>query len=190
MKSFFINQTVAKKFEAHLHHGALPRGRLFSIFRDDHVEEVRTIFDVFLNAKSFDDFMAMAAWSSLVINEMSWMHAFFMALAHRPDAKYLRLPNVYEIFPHYFFNTDVIMQSYRVKSGEVAGNFLILLFQILNVICLFYTWHRISNFDKLIKDFFNTTSAMCFFTSTLQTLNAEKQLETNKKINNRYSSLW
>jgi hypothetical protein len=101
----------------------LARGQVFSPFREEHVDEVHSLFNVMYSAKNFNEFATMSAWLSLIVNEFTWLHAFAIAIAHRPDTKYIRLPNLYEIFPHYFFNTDVIMQAYRIKTGEVTGNF-------------------------------------------------------------------
>ncbi|OXU27273.1 hypothetical protein TSAR_013577 [Trichomalopsis sarcophagae] len=117
------NHTHAKEFENHLHRfQAVSQDEPFAAFRDERVDEVRLLFDVLLCAKSFDEFAALVAWSHEgKVPQVVWIHAFAMALAHRKDTRGLRLPNLYEIVPHYFFETEVMVEAYRAKTGEIEG---------------------------------------------------------------------
>lgn len=105
-------------------HSPLPPGEIFSYYRDEHVKDIRSIYLILRNAKSFDEFAALTAWTSFHVNELVWLHAFYIALIQRPDCKNLRMPNLHEILPEYFFNADVVMLSYRAKSGEIAGKYM------------------------------------------------------------------
>lgn len=82
---------------------------------------MKLLFNIFLCAKSFDEFAALVAWSHGTVPQVAWIHALAMALNQRLDTRGLRLPNMYEVVPHYFFETEVMVRAYRAKTGEIES---------------------------------------------------------------------
>lgn len=97
-----------------------PRGELFSAWYPDLQNEIAALFDLFYFAKDYETFYNTAVWARFNVNEHMYNYVLGLAIIHRPDTKHIRLPNLYEIVPHYFFNEDVIERAQRIKMGDVG----------------------------------------------------------------------
>lgn len=95
-----------------------PRGELFYPWYPDVHDEMVALFDLFYFAKDFETFYNTAVWARFNMNEELYKYVLVIATIHRSDTKHIRLPNLYEICPHYFFNEDVIFRAHRIKMGD------------------------------------------------------------------------
>lgn len=50
------------------------------------------------------------------MNEGVFVYSLSVALVHRPDTAMIDLPPIYEIFPNYFYNMDVILEAQRARQ--------------------------------------------------------------------------
>lgn len=98
-----------------------PRGEVFSPWYPDIQKEIVALYDLFFFAKDYDTFYNTAVWARFNVNEHMFNYMLALAIIHRPDTKHIRLPNLYEIIPHYFFNEDVIERAQRIKMGDVTA---------------------------------------------------------------------
>ena len=80
--------------------------------------EMRTVFGLFYFAKDFETFYNTAVWARFNINEEMYQYLLALAVIHRSDTKHMRLPNLYEVWPHSFFNEDVIIRAHKIKMGD------------------------------------------------------------------------
>lgn len=55
------------------------------------------------------------------MNPGLFVYALNVAIVHRPDFSGYELPAIYEIFPHYFFNFDVIQRAQMYKQQGFYG---------------------------------------------------------------------
>lgn len=102
----------------------LPRGHVFSIFYDQHMKEAIALFKLFYYAKDYETFYKTAVWARQNMNEGMYVYALSVAIVHREDTYGIVLPPIYEVYPYYFFNSEVIdkMHQYKQKfSGDYKG---------------------------------------------------------------------
>lgn len=145
---WYTKPEVVKQFWYKYQHGMLPKGEIFSVFHQDHLEEAISLFKVFYYAKDWPTLWKTAAWARQYVNEGQFVYAFSVALVHRPDTEHLVLPPIYEIYPYYFFPTEVIKEAQKYKQmwsgyyGEQVtgykGNYC-LKFELSNFFLPYYT---------------------------------------------------
>ncbi|KAK0085370.1 hypothetical protein PV325_005321 [Microctonus aethiopoides] len=116
----FANETVVHEFVERFKHGLIRHDAVFNIFYPEHLEEAVALFKVFYHAKDFDTFYNTAVWARFNVNDKLFTYALAVAIIHRPDTKYIRLPALHEIAPHFFFNNEVIQAAYRAKMGDAS----------------------------------------------------------------------
>ncbi|XP_034944552.1 uncharacterized protein [Chelonus insularis] len=114
----YVNQTVVHDFVLRYKHGLLHRGAVFSTFHHEHLEEAVALFKLFWYAKDYETFYNTAVWARFNVNEKLFTYALAVAIIHRPDTKYIHLPPLHEIMPHFFFNNEVIQAAYYAKMGD------------------------------------------------------------------------
>ncbi|KAK9887818.1 hypothetical protein WA026_000133 [Henosepilachna vigintioctopunctata] len=96
----------------------LSRGEIFSIFNDVHVHQVKLLFRLFYTAKDYETFFKTAVFARQHFNEAMFLYTYSVAIIHREDTQGLILPPIYEIYPHYFFNSEVMHKAYQYKMGH------------------------------------------------------------------------
>lgn len=123
--------------------GLLPRDHIFSVFNHQHLKEAIALFKVFHSAKTYDLFYKTAVWARNHINQGQYLYALSAAVFHRHDLVGVVIPPIYEVYPHYFFNTEVITEAQKLKQihsgiqqpsdavGEYNGKFN----EIVNFVC-------------------------------------------------------
>lgn len=97
-------------------HSILPKGQLFTIFDPHHLKQAVALFKTFYYAKDYDTFFKTAVWAREYVNEYMWVYAYTVALVHRPDTYGIVLPPMYEIYPYYFFDSEVIHKAQYYKQ--------------------------------------------------------------------------
>ncbi|XP_045476172.1 arylphorin subunit alpha-like [Harmonia axyridis] len=112
-------QEVFEHFlELHNHDVLLKKGEIFSILNEDHMQQAKALFKLFFYADSYEVFHHTAVWARHHLNEGLFLYSYSVAIVHRPDTQGLVLPPVYELFPHHFFNSEVIHKAYRLKMAH------------------------------------------------------------------------
>ncbi|KAK9887817.1 hypothetical protein WA026_000132 [Henosepilachna vigintioctopunctata] len=96
----------------------LPKGHIFSIFNDVHVDQVKVLFRMFYTAKDYETFFKTAVWARHHFNEAMFLYTYSVAIVHREDTQGLVLPPIYELYPHYFFNSEVMHKAYEHKMSH------------------------------------------------------------------------
>ncbi|KAI4501389.1 hypothetical protein M0802_003266 [Mischocyttarus mexicanus] len=111
----YTNQNAVKQFLQLYKHGMLPRGSVFSIYYPELLRESVALFRLFYYAKDFDVFYKTALWARIYVNEGQFTYALYNAVFHRPDTVYIQLPSLYEVYPHAFFNAEVLQKAKHAK---------------------------------------------------------------------------
>lgn len=96
--------------------GFLPRGQVFSIFNELQQEQAIALFNVFYYAKDYDTFYKTAVYLRNQVNEGLYLYSLSVAILYRPDTTGIVLPPIYEVYPYYFFNSEVIQEAYQYKQ--------------------------------------------------------------------------
>lgn len=108
---------IVEEFHQHyLHDKLLPKGEVFSIFNEDHLKQAILLFKLFYHANSYEIFYKTALWARNHVNEGLFVYSLSVALVHRLDTAHISLPPIYEIYPHYFFHTEVIHKAQYYKQ--------------------------------------------------------------------------
>lgn len=118
---YYTNVEAVKEFVYFYKHGMLPFDEVFTIFNDEHREQAIALFNFFYYAKDFDTFYKSFVWARFHVNEGMFVYASTVAILHRPDMKGFILPAVYEIYPYYFFNSDVVQKAQQYKMQGFYG---------------------------------------------------------------------
>lgn len=119
-------EVVEDFYEYYHYETMLPRGHIFSAFNEDHLKQAIALFKLFYYANNFDTLYKTAVWARNYVNEGMFLYSFSVALIHRPDTYYFVLPPIYEIYPHYFYSTEVIHEAQMYKqmySGQQGAQY-------------------------------------------------------------------
>ncbi|GJQ73639.1 hypothetical protein Trydic_g13982 [Trypoxylus dichotomus] len=99
--------------------GFLPKDDVFSIFNERHRREAISLFKILYYAKDLDTLYRTACWARLFMNGGLFVYSLSVALVHRPDTYMINLPPIYEIYPNYFYNVDVIRKAQEARKAYV-----------------------------------------------------------------------
>lgn len=110
------NPQAVKEFSYYYRQGLLPRGEIFSEFYEPQLKQAIALFKVLYYAKDYDTFFRTAVWARNNVNEGMYLYALSVAIAHRQDTYGIILPPIYEIYPYYFFNGEVIQKAIQYKQ--------------------------------------------------------------------------
>ncbi|XP_050082984.1 hexamerin-1.1-like [Anopheles aquasalis] len=111
----------ATKLWQYYEHGLLPKGEVFSVYEEHHLEQAIALFRVLYHAKDWETFYKVAAWARYYCNEGMFVYALTVAVTHRPDLAGFVLPAPYEISPYHFINTEVIQRAQQYKMQGYYG---------------------------------------------------------------------
>ncbi|XP_044272322.1 hexamerin-like [Tribolium madens] len=112
----YTKPEVARHYHQIYEYGLLPRGEVFSVFYEEHLQQAIALYKLFYYAKDYDTFYKTAVWARQHVNEGLFLYSFSVAIVHREDTYGIVLPPIYEIYPHYFYNNEVIQEAYRYKQ--------------------------------------------------------------------------
>ncbi|KAJ3645198.1 hypothetical protein Zmor_022878 [Zophobas morio] len=112
----YTNPQVAQYYYQIYQYGLLPRGQVFSIFYQEQLQQAIALYRLFYAARDYQTFYNTAIWARQNVNEGVYLYALSVAIVHRPDTYGIVLPPIYEVYPYYFFNNEVIQQAYRYKQ--------------------------------------------------------------------------
>ncbi|XP_066998959.2 hexamerin [Anabrus simplex] len=111
---------VVKEFLAMYKKGMLPRGEIFSVLYEPHMEQAIKLFNVFYYAKDWDTLFKTACWARDRVNEGQFVYAMTVALLHRQDTQDVVMPPIYEITPHLFVDSETIQKAYEARMEAVG----------------------------------------------------------------------
>lgn len=117
----YTNVKAVREFIQLYKSGMLNFDDIFTVLNDDHREQVVALFHLFYYAKDWDTFYRTIVWARFHVNEGMFIYALHAATLHRKDMVGVVLPAIYEIYPHYFFTSDVIQKAQNVKMQGFFG---------------------------------------------------------------------
>ncbi|KAJ8972032.1 hypothetical protein NQ314_000415 [Rhamnusium bicolor] len=112
----YTKPEAVKQFIQYWKYGFIPKGEIFSVFHHEHLEQAIALFKIFYYAKDFETFYKTAVWARQNVNEGIFLYSFSVAIVHRPDTYGIILPPIYEVYPHYFYNSETIHTAYYYKQ--------------------------------------------------------------------------
>ncbi|XP_047992356.1 acidic juvenile hormone-suppressible protein 1-like [Leguminivora glycinivorella] len=112
----YSNVTACKIYVDLMEYGLLPRSVPFSMLDEHHQFEAETLFHVLFSAKHYDTFYKTAVYLRDRVNENLYVYVLTTAILHRHDTQGFVVPALYEIFPSYFFNGEVMTTAQRINT--------------------------------------------------------------------------
>lgn len=94
----------------------LPRGVPFSVQEYTHVFEAKLLYEVLYSAKDFSTFYKTAVYVRNIVNEGLFVYVLSVTLLHRQDTQGIVIPPIYEVFPSYFHNSEILTTAQRINT--------------------------------------------------------------------------
>ncbi|GAB0094124.1 hypothetical protein DMENIID0001_093520 [Sergentomyia squamirostris] len=117
----YTNVMAVKEFWMYYEMGMLPLDEVFSVFSEMQRKQVMSLFYFFYYAKDWDTFYKSMVWARFHVNEGMFVYALTAAVLHRKDLAGIVMPAPYEIYPYYFFNSEVITMAQQYKMQGFYG---------------------------------------------------------------------
>lgn len=114
--NFLQNVTAVKIFGDIVEYGLPPRGMPFSIHDKSQRFVAQTMFHVLYSAKDWDTFFKTASYLRNHVNEYMFVYALYVAILHRPDTQGIVIPPIYEVFPSFFNNGEIMTTAQRINT--------------------------------------------------------------------------
>lgn len=95
--------------------GLLTREAIFSPMMEEHRNECRCLYNLLMSAKDFNTFYKTACWARTYMNQGTFICATIPAVLHRNDTKTMRMPEMWEIRPHLYFDSKIIQEAKQLK---------------------------------------------------------------------------
>jgi hypothetical protein len=93
----------------------LRKGKIFSIYNKDHMYFMQMLFNVFVNTNDWNTLQHNILFAREFLNEGMFVMALHMTVLHRKELQGMVLPPIHEIYPFYFFNSDVMTKGLQKK---------------------------------------------------------------------------
>lgn len=132
----------------------LSRDAIFTLYNFEQMEELKLLFELFYQAKDFQTFYKTAAWARLHMNNGIFTAAFTTAVLYRQDCMYMRLPAIYEIYPNFFYDSNVIQEAQNLRMSRGDYNFTFNRLRFISTInrhLWFYIFDFILSYQLLLR---------------------------------------
>lgn len=106
----------AKEFYWYYQHDIIPQDAVFSVFYPEHLKQAIALFKTFYYAKDWDTVYKIASWARNHVNHGLFVYSFSVAVVHSKWGHGLILPPIYEIYPNYFYNSEVVTKAQQYKQ--------------------------------------------------------------------------
>lgn len=116
-KYIFQNATAVKIYmQLEEYNMLLPRSVPFNILEPRQQWEAVTLFNMLHSAKDYATFYKTAVYLRNRINEGLFVYVLSVAILHYPEIQGIVIPPLYEIFPSYFHNGQIMNIAQRVNT--------------------------------------------------------------------------
>ncbi|XP_054730398.1 larval serum protein 1 beta chain-like [Anastrepha obliqua] len=100
------------------HQRLLPRSDFFSALVRTHHAQALGLFKLFYYAKDWQTFEQNVCWARANINAGMFVYALNLAVTQRVDCVQFSLPQIYEILPQHFFNSQLVNKGMRFSERQ------------------------------------------------------------------------
>ncbi|XP_071532780.1 pseudohemocyanin-2-like [Panulirus ornatus] len=97
------------------------KGRIVTALTTHDREQAIILFEVLMNCINWETAISNAAYFRERANEGQFLYAVVAAVKHSPLGEHLVLPPVYEIAPHFYADTRVIIEAYKARMAATPA---------------------------------------------------------------------
>ncbi|XP_037718372.1 larval serum protein 1 gamma chain [Drosophila subpulchrella] len=151
---------MEKFWESYKLGALLPKGEFFGALVKTHHKQAYGLFNFFYYAKDWETFVRNVAWARIHVNEGMFVYALTLAVIHKPQFEGLILPQIYEIFPQYFFNSKFV---YAAEKFD---------YEVFSKLTMYEKEYK----DILYKDYSEFTGNFYFYTKDWKTFQWYKMM--------------
>ncbi|KAL4709003.1 hypothetical protein ACJJTC_005864 [Scirpophaga incertulas] len=112
---------VLKTVELINNEWVLPQGVPFSVVHPNHRYQVVTLFNLLYSAKTLETLYKTAVYLRGHINEYLFVYVTTSVLYHRQDTQGFPVPPLYEIFPSFFNNGEIMTTAQRISTHGMTS---------------------------------------------------------------------
>lgn len=98
---------------------------IFSEYHEKHRRELLLLVKLLISAKNYDTFYNTACWARVRGHSIILVIALKIAVLYRSDCQYIRLPPIYEVCPHYFYDDLVLQTAQDLKMSTSESQLLL-----------------------------------------------------------------
>ncbi|XP_055528930.1 hexamerin-1.1-like [Wyeomyia smithii] len=122
-KAMYKNYEIVEEFFNMYKMGMfLDKGEVFTVYNKYFMKQTYMLFSFLYNSLDWDTYYKNVIWARENINEGMFIYAVTLTVMHRMELQGMVLPAIYEIYPYYFFNTDMIRSAtYRKMYDPKFG---------------------------------------------------------------------
>lgn len=120
-KDSYTNVQAVEEFLTLYKQGLLGFDEIFTVMNEQQRKEVKALFNIFYYAKDWDTFYKTLVWARFHVNEGMFVYALITSIHHREDLVGIEIPAIYEIYPYYFFHSEVIQKAHQYKMQGFYG---------------------------------------------------------------------
>lgn len=96
----------------------VPKGVPFNVLETTHKFEAETLFNLLYSAKKYSNFYELAVYLRHHINEGLYVYVLSVAIIHYPETKGVVIPPIYEVFPSYFHNGNIMNIAQKINVQD------------------------------------------------------------------------
>ncbi|OXU22253.1 hypothetical protein TSAR_002571 [Trichomalopsis sarcophagae] len=94
----------------------------FSLFIPAHRKMAGRLTELFIGMRTVEDLMSLAAYCRDRVNAQMFVYSLSVAILHRDDTKHLSVPQLSEIFPDKFMDSQVFSRAKEEANVVPAGS--------------------------------------------------------------------
>ncbi|XP_031783456.1 phenoloxidase 1 [Nasonia vitripennis] len=100
----------------------LSRYDSFSLFIPAHRKMATRLTELFLGMRTIEDLLSLAAYTRDRVNPQMFIYSLSVAILHRDDTKHLSVPQLSEIFPDKYMDSQVFNRAKETANVVPAGS--------------------------------------------------------------------
>lgn len=94
----------------------LPRAVPYAVNEPTQNFETVTLFNILYSAKDYETFYKIAVYLRDIVNEGLYVYVLSVAILYRQDTQGIAIPPIFEIFPSYFNNAEIMTTAQRINT--------------------------------------------------------------------------
>lgn len=118
-RDMFTQPEVMERFWNMYQRGMLTPNDVFDISRREHIQQAQMTYELLNATKDWDSFYNIMWWLRYHVSTEMFTYALTSTVIHNERFAGIEMPAIYEIHPHYFFNSYTMERARLEKMGGI-----------------------------------------------------------------------